>query len=284
MATYADFWSGMLTAMGLPDTIENQAALNTMVFEEGANTYYNPSNIEYHSGDNPVLQGVGNWNSVGVQEYGSFDAGVKAASTFFGQQHWQGVVAALKNGHDYNGVVNAIAQAYTWAYYNNGRVPIEQSQARLSASMGSSVPTTGTVPSTPNATPLPNANTGGTGSDNAGAFTAANIGALGIPGIPSIPGVPDSLGSGGLVGGLLPSVPLNPLNWFSSISGGIKDTKDALTAIGGMMGTMSNFFADLIWIFKPSNFIKAMLYAGGFLLVATGFWLMATGTGTERPT
>lgn len=114
--TYQDFWQAVFNVLGKPSSLGNLEAMAGISNFEGLNSYYNPMNIEYHPGDNPVLQGVDNWNSVGVQEYVSFDQGVKATAYFLTEPHWAGVNTALTTG-SYDLVNAAIKQAYTWAAY-----------------------------------------------------------------------------------------------------------------------------------------------------------------------
>lgn len=114
--TYQDFWVAVLGNLGKPSTLGNLEAMAGISNFEGLNSYFNPMNIEWHPGENPAIQGIGNWNSVGVQEYSGFDQGVVATTTFLGEPHWAGVQAALTTG-SFALVNAAIKQAYTWAAY-----------------------------------------------------------------------------------------------------------------------------------------------------------------------
>jgi hypothetical protein len=114
--TYQDFWQAVFSTLGKPATLGNLEAMAGISNFEGLNNYFNPMNIEYHPGDNPVLKGADNWNSVGVQEYVSFDEGVKATAYFLTEPHWAGVNTTLTTG-SYDLVNAAIKQAYTWAAY-----------------------------------------------------------------------------------------------------------------------------------------------------------------------
>lgn len=88
-----------------------------MVHEEGMNSYNNPFNIEYHEGDNPILRGTGSFNSVGVQEYASPQAGVAATIQILSQPHWAIVSTALLSGN-YDLVTAALTTAYSWAVFH----------------------------------------------------------------------------------------------------------------------------------------------------------------------
>lgn len=114
--TYQDFWIAVLTNLGKPSTLGNLEAMAGISNFEGLNSYWNPMNIEYHAGDAAILQGTKAFNTVGVEEYSSFDAGVAATSYFLTEPHWAGVLTALTTGNF--GLVNAaIKQAYTWDTY-----------------------------------------------------------------------------------------------------------------------------------------------------------------------
>ena len=99
-ASQQAFFSAVLTQLGAPVT---QGALNGfagITNTEGVNSYNNPFNIEWHPGDNPAWQGIGNFNSVGVQEYATFDQGVAATAAFLqDNSRWSNVVAAAKAGN-----------------------------------------------------------------------------------------------------------------------------------------------------------------------------------------
>lgn len=115
--TQQAFFSDVLRDLGAPVT---QGALNGLAgvtHTEGVNNYFNPFNIEWHEGDNPAWQGVSSFNSVGVQEYGSYDQGVQATVAFLqSNSHWSNVVNALKSGNQ-SMVEAALTAAYTWATF-----------------------------------------------------------------------------------------------------------------------------------------------------------------------
>ena len=117
--TYQSFWTAVLQNIGRPVTAGNLEALAGISKFEGLNNYWNPMNIEYHGtpSENPILKGVGNWNSVGVQEYADADSGIAATSAFLLQPHWAGLMTALAAGN-FQLDNAAIKQAYTWAAYS----------------------------------------------------------------------------------------------------------------------------------------------------------------------
>lgn len=104
------FFSDVLRGLGAPVTSGALATLAGVVHTEGVNNYYNPFNIEWHPGDNTAWQGSGNFNSAGVQKYGSYAEGVNATVAFLqNNSRWSNVVAALKSGNEPMG--NAALQA-----------------------------------------------------------------------------------------------------------------------------------------------------------------------------
>lgn len=113
MATLGQFFSDVLSGIGAPASAANLGTLANVSQTEGVNKYYNPFNIEWHPGDNPAWEGIGNFNSVGVQEYGSYAQGVAATDAFLrNNSRWSNFVNALKGGSGANSQLQA---AYTWA-------------------------------------------------------------------------------------------------------------------------------------------------------------------------
>lgn len=95
--TQSSFFSGVLQGLGAPVSQANLSALAGVNYTEGVNSYNNPFNIEWHPGDNPAWQGVGNWNSVGVQEYASPAQGIAATVAFLqNNSRWSTLVSALQ--------------------------------------------------------------------------------------------------------------------------------------------------------------------------------------------
>lgn len=131
--TYASFWTAVMGNLGRPATLGNLEAMAGISNFEGLNSYFNPMNIEWHPGDNPIIQGTGNFNNVGVQTYSGIDEGVAATSAFLLEPHWSGVLTALATGN-FQLVNAAIKQAYTWAAY---QAPDQATTDRiLATSMG----------------------------------------------------------------------------------------------------------------------------------------------------
>lgn len=131
--TYNSIFSSILQGLGKPVTQGNLNALTSVVQTEGKNSYNNPFNVEWHPGDNTAWKGIGNFNSVGVQEYASPQAGVNATVAFLQQNsHWSQFLSALSTGNEQ--VVNqALSNAYTWAQLKFSSNP----QAILSSNLGS---------------------------------------------------------------------------------------------------------------------------------------------------
>lgn len=116
--TYNQFFTDVLTKLGIKPTTGDLAGLAGVVNTEGKNSYYNPFNIEWHPGSNTAWQGIGNWNSVGVQEYGSYAQGVNATAAFLQDNSgWSGVLGALRQGSK-SGVDSALTNVYTWAPFH----------------------------------------------------------------------------------------------------------------------------------------------------------------------
>lgn len=114
-ATESQFLSDVTRGLGAQPTQGTLNGLAAVVQTEGVNNYYNPFNIEWHPGENTAWKGIANWNSVGVQEYGSYQQGVQATVAFLTQNsHWSNVVSAIKSGNQQM-VESALTNAYTWA-------------------------------------------------------------------------------------------------------------------------------------------------------------------------
>jgi hypothetical protein len=106
--TAQNYFTLFLQGLGMPVTQDNLNALYGVAQLEGWNNRYNPLNV--------VQQEPGStaYNSVGVQQYADFDSGVKGAVSLFSNSHWTGVRAALQQGNNAQGVLNAFKAAYTW--------------------------------------------------------------------------------------------------------------------------------------------------------------------------
>lgn len=117
MTTYGQFWDLALADMSLGGGNARLDALSSITATEGGNGYWNPANIEWHSGENTNWRGYKDSNSVGVQMYENPGVGALASSWFFlSNGHWRGVVNALIGGN-YATIINALAAAYTWANF-----------------------------------------------------------------------------------------------------------------------------------------------------------------------
>jgi hypothetical protein len=108
MATYSQFFSDVLTQMGLPDTQSNLIALGAVAHLEGLNDRFNPLNSVVQSGNSTQF------NSVGVQDYKSYANGVAGTVALLQGSHWDGVVNALREGNSTGNVLAAFTSAYTW--------------------------------------------------------------------------------------------------------------------------------------------------------------------------
>lgn len=131
--TYQAFFTDVLNGIGAPASEGNLLALASIVNFEGKNSYFNPFNIE-NRGSNDPTKGVGNFNDVGVQIYGSYQQGVSATTYLLKEPHWSGVRLALMTG-SFSLVTQAITTAYTWAKF---RVASQSTLSEILASpMGS---------------------------------------------------------------------------------------------------------------------------------------------------
>jgi len=138
VATYQDFFTDVLNGLGVPVTPGALAGIADVVNEEGSNSYYNPFNIEWHPGSNTAWKGVSNFNSVGVQEYGSYQQGVQATVAFLQDNSgWQPFITALKTG-DKNQIDQAFTNVYSWAPFR--ATTVSNDQAILARSVGSGTP------------------------------------------------------------------------------------------------------------------------------------------------
>ena len=107
-ATAKNYFTAFLNGLGLPVTQDNLNALYGVAQLEGWNDRYNPLNVVQPE------PGSSSFNSAGVQSYDSFDSGVQGAVTLFSNSHWTGVRAALAQGDNAEGVLQAFKAAYTW--------------------------------------------------------------------------------------------------------------------------------------------------------------------------
>jgi len=107
---------------------------------EGLNDRYNPLNSVVPSGNSTVF------NSVGVQDYKSFDNGVDGTVKLLEGSPWTHVLAALRSGKDRNAVLNAFRTEYaSWGSHPAFYAPsVEQMNYVLNKSIGPDGPSTPT--------------------------------------------------------------------------------------------------------------------------------------------
>lgn len=116
--TYGQFFNSFLKGLGLTNLSNQQRvideqALADIVHYEGLNTYHNPFNVTYDP-SRPATKGVANFNSVGVQEYATDQAGLNASVAFFGAGRnpvWNDFIQSLTSG-THNQIVSAVDKAY----------------------------------------------------------------------------------------------------------------------------------------------------------------------------
>lgn len=131
-ATYQDFFTDVLTRLGYPVTQANLRALATVTVIEGPNDRYNPLNSVVPYGAST------SFNSVGVQDYGTYDAGVGGTVALLQGTTWTGVDSALQAGTSESAVVNAFANAYaSWGSHPAfGSVGVSRADSQLTQSIG----------------------------------------------------------------------------------------------------------------------------------------------------
>lgn len=138
--TYRTFFDQLLLTLGITPTPGAEAGLADVVHEEGANSYNNPFNIEYHAGQNSAWKGSGSFNSVGVQEYATPAAGLAATASFLNDNPRYGpLLAALKTGSTPT-IQHALTAEYTWAPFHTASAA--QEQAILSQATGTAASVT----------------------------------------------------------------------------------------------------------------------------------------------
>lgn len=100
------FFAAVLRGIGAPVTTANLQALAGVAHLEGANDRFNPLNSVVPNGNST------SFNSVGVQDYRSFDNGVQGTIKLLQGGVWSGVVGALRAGNSAYNVANQFAQVY----------------------------------------------------------------------------------------------------------------------------------------------------------------------------
>lgn len=139
-ATYSAWFDKLLSDLGIPQSQGALQGLADVVHEEGANSYNNPFNIEWHPGMPSSWKGTSNFNSVGVQEYANQAAGLSATEAFLqGNSNWDPFLSALRTGSR-SAVDSSLEQIYTWGnHFSSGASnTTSQENATLNAKMGSS--------------------------------------------------------------------------------------------------------------------------------------------------
>lgn len=135
---YEGFFNVLLRDLGITPSPGALLGLADVVHEEGKNQYYNPFNIEWHPGNDPRYKGTKNFNSVGVQEYASAQAGELATVAFLQDNpRWSALIDALKSGSKAN-VDRAFTDIYTWATFKPGTT--SQDNAILGSALNTGKP------------------------------------------------------------------------------------------------------------------------------------------------
>lgn len=141
-ANYALFFSEVLHDLGITPTTGDLQALASTAHFEGLNSYFNPLNITYHSGDNPTIKGVSTLNSVGVQEYGSFNQGVAATVAFFGNPGinpvWNNFLAGLKSGSESQTIAGLDSAYQSWGSNGPSALSTNSAENVLASKIGTS--------------------------------------------------------------------------------------------------------------------------------------------------
>lgn len=107
--TYGDFFTQVLTQLGLPATQSNLIALSAVAHLEGLNKRFNPLNSVVRSGNSTTF------NSAGVQDYKSWDNGVTGTVALLSGSRWASVRNALADGDSTSSVLAAFTSTYaTW--------------------------------------------------------------------------------------------------------------------------------------------------------------------------
>jgi len=96
----------LLVAMRLPVTADNVAAITAWEMAEGGHwyntAYYNPLNTTMD------MPGATVFNSVGVKAYTSWKQGLEATVKTLKNGYYDGIIEALRNGHDAEAVARAV--------------------------------------------------------------------------------------------------------------------------------------------------------------------------------
>lgn len=177
--TIGDFFRQVLGGLGITPSAGDLAALASVAHYEGLNDRYNPLNSVVPYGTSTKF------NSVGVQDYQTFDQGVQGSIKLLNGSPWRKVVAALRGGNEQS-VLSAFDTEYqTWGSAG----PSAAGSGTVSSVLATSAGAGGPLP-----TQIGNMNgTGATTGVGSASDASAVSGALGI------------------------GNPLNPASWVSSI-------------------------------------------------------------------
>lgn len=102
------YFDAVLQGINAPITRSNELALASVATLEGINKRFNPLNSVIPSGNSTPF------NSVGVQDYHSFQNGVNGTIALLNGAHWNNVRGALQHNAGLNAVLSAFKAAYTW--------------------------------------------------------------------------------------------------------------------------------------------------------------------------
>src|SRR5690349_15122553 len=99
------YFAGILRGVGAPITPANLTALQAWHQAEGGQAANNPFNTTQ------PLQGATSYNSVGVRNYPTPEAGIQATVQTLTNGRYGNILGALKAGNDPTAVARAIAQS-----------------------------------------------------------------------------------------------------------------------------------------------------------------------------
>jgi hypothetical protein len=88
------YWRDILSGISAPDTQVQRDNMNAWYECEGGTATYNPFNTT------EPWPGATNYNSVGVKNYPSYQAGVSATIATLENGYYPGILAALRNGYN----------------------------------------------------------------------------------------------------------------------------------------------------------------------------------------
>lgn len=95
----------LLAELGVPGALENAVAIVAQIQAEGGNALFNPLNCTVKA------KGSKKYNSVGVQNYVSYQQGLDVTVGMLRQQNMHLLLAALKDGHSAIAYWNALAHS-----------------------------------------------------------------------------------------------------------------------------------------------------------------------------